>query len=140
MPPKPLPYHPKQGEVLRCDYSGLVPPEMDKVRWVVVISPKFLNRPDLCTVVPISTTPPAKPQAYHVALDNDPAPDASGDQAWAKCDMIMTVSFARLTGYWNGKDQQGRRKYISLFVSGKELGEIRQAVLAALGMSNLWKT
>jgi uncharacterized protein YifN (PemK superfamily) len=52
MPPKPLPYHPKQGEVLCCDYSGLMPPEMrmDKIRWVVVISPKFLNRLELRVV------------------------------------------------------------------------------------------
>jgi mRNA interferase MazF len=96
MPPKPLPYHPKQGEVLRCDYSGLVPPEMDKVRWVVCVSPKFVNRPNLCTVVPLSTTPPEVAQNYHVLLDKDPYPEGGGLPVWAKCDMVMTVSFAKL--------------------------------------------
>ena len=31
MPNQPLPYHPKQGEVLRCDFCNLMSPEMDKV-------------------------------------------------------------------------------------------------------------
>lgn len=139
MPPNPLPYHPKQGEVLRCDYGGLVPPEMDKLRWVVCISPKFINRRDLCTVVPLSTTAPANPQAYHVLLDRDPDPKPSGDPVWAKCDMVMTVSFARLSAYWNGRGPDGKRCYVALHVSGAELGRIRQATLAALGLANLWK-
>ena len=138
MPSNPLPYHPKQGEVLRCDYSGLVPPEMSKVRWVVVVSPKFLNRPNLCTVVPLSTTPPAQPEAYHVKLDRDPAPNASGADVWAKCDMLMTVSFSRLSAYWDGRRSDGKRDYKSIHVSGLELGRIRQATLVALGLGNLW--
>lgn len=139
MPPKPLPYHPKQGEVLRCDYSGLVPPEMDKVRCVVVISPKFINRPNLCTVVPLSTTEPKHLEPYHVLMDYDPSPNASGAPVWAKCDMVMTVSFSRLSGFWDGKDQDGRRRYVPRHVSGLELGKIRQGTLAALGLAHLWK-
>ena len=138
MPKNPLPYHPKQGEVLRCDYSGLVPPEMDKIRWVVVVSPKFLNRRDLCTVIPLSTTAPTPQEAYHVKLDKDPAPNASGVDVWAKCDMLMTVSFSRLTAYWDGKTN-GRRNYVSLHISALELGKIRGATLAALGLGHLWK-
>ena len=139
MPPKPLPYHPKQGEVLHCDFGGLVPPEMNKARCVVVLSPKFVNRPNLCTVVPLSTTSPETPQSYHVLLDNDPHPTPSGSPVWAKCDMIMTVSFARLTGFWVDRDVEGRRRYIQRHVSGVELGRIRQATLAALGLAHLWK-
>lgn len=139
MPPKPLPYHPKQGEVLRCDYTGLVPPEMDKVRCVVVLSPKFINRPNLCTVVPLSTTPPDTPEAYHVLLDRDPAPDACGAPVWAKCDMLMTVSFNRLSAFWSGRQPDGKRRYVARHVSGLELGKMRQATLAALGLSHLWR-
>ena len=134
MPAKPLPYHPKQGEVLRCDYSGLVPPEMDKIRCVVVISPKFINRPDLCTVIPLSTTAPQDIQPYHVLLDHDPQPKPGGAPVWAKCDMLMTVSFARLSGFWVGMDENDRRRYVAKHVSGLELGKIRQATLAALGL------
>ncbi|HRJ79548.1 MAG TPA: type II toxin-antitoxin system PemK/MazF family toxin [Planctomycetota bacterium] len=138
MPPKALPYHPKQGEVLRCDYGGLVPPEMDKRRWVVVLSPKFVGRRELCTVVPLSTTPPPRIEDYHVLLDRDPAPDSCGLPVWAKCDMLMTVSFARLSA-WAERGDDGRRKYLQLFVSGAELGKIRRATLAALGLEHLWR-
>lgn len=123
---KPLPYHPKAGEVLRCDYSGLVAPEMDKVRWAVVISPKFLNRPNLCTVVPLSTTAPLQPQAHHVLLSNDPDPHPSGDPVWAKCDMLMTVSYYRLTKWWEGKTPDGKRNYVTIMVSGQDLGRITE--------------
>ena len=140
MPPNPLPYHPRQREVLRCDYSGLVPPEMCKVRWAVVVSPKFLNRPNLCTVVPLSTTTPQNIQPYHVKLDRDPCPAPSGEDVWAKCDMIMTVSFSRLAGAWSGKRPDGKRNYVALAVSQGEFTRINQGVLAALGLSHLWKT
>lgn len=133
---KPLPYHPKMGEVLRCDYSGLQRREMSKVRWVVVISPKFLNRPGLCTVVPISTSPPHSVEKYHVKLDHDPAPNASGDDAWVKCDMVMTVDFARLSAYYDGKSH-GRRNYITLSVSEKERRDIQRGVIHALGLGDL---
>lgn len=39
-----LGYHPREGEVLKCDFSGFQVPEMVKARWVVVISPKYLSR------------------------------------------------------------------------------------------------
>lgn len=139
MPNQPLPYHPKQGEVLRCDYSNLIDPEMAKVRWVVVVSPKFLNRPNLCTVVPLSTTAPRHMEKYHVLMDKDPAPNGvDGAVVWAKCDMLMTVSFSRLSAYHQGRIN-GKRNYISLAVSPKEMGAIKQSILYALGLSHLWK-
>ena len=133
-----LPYHPKIGEVLWCDYKGLVPPEMEKKRLAVVVSPKFLNRPELCTVIPLSTTPPNAIEAYHVLLDRDPDPMGSGTAVWAKCDMLMTVSFSRLSAYHQGRIN-GKRNYISLAVSPKEMGAIKQSILYALGLSHLWK-
>ena len=139
MPNKPLPYHPKQGEVLRCDYCNLIDPEMSKVRLVVVISPKFLNRPGCCTVVPLSTNPPRTLEKYHVLLDKDPHPEGKGVPVWAKCDMLMTVSFARLTAHYSGRREDGKRNYVTLTVSDKELGQIKQASLYALGMAHLWR-
>jgi uncharacterized protein YifN (PemK superfamily) len=113
---------------------------MSKVRFVVVVSPKFLNRPSLCTVVPLSTTAPMHPTGYHVQLDHDPHPKGkTGVVVWAKCDMVMTVSFARLTAYFDGRRADGKRNYVNLNVSPKELGQIRQGVLYSLGLSHLWK-
>ena len=133
--PQPLPYHPNPGEVLRCDYSNLVPPEMDKVRFAVVISPRLRHRDSLCTVVPISTTAPAFPQPFHVQLAQDPYPkSAPGTVAWVKCDMMMTVSYARLSAYWDGRHPNGKRNYITLRVSQNEFREIRIGMLHAVGL------
>ena len=139
MPNKALPFHPSVGAVLRCDYCNLIDPEMNKMRLVVVVSPKFLDRPNLCTVVPLSTTPPNKAVGYHVQLDRDPHPQSTpGTVVWAKCDMIMTVSYARLSSVWDGKEN-GKRNYVALAVSQKELGDIRRGVLYSLGLNHLWK-
>jgi len=137
--PNPLPYHPQPGEVLRCNYRGLIPPEMDKVRFVVVVSPRLRHRNDLCTVVPISTTAPEHPQLFHVRLGKDPYPKSPPDTvAWVKCDMLMTVSFARLSAYWDGRHpSSGKRKYITLRVSKDEFREIRIGILNSIGLGKL---
>jgi mRNA interferase MazF len=132
-----LPYHPKTGQVLYCDYHGCIYPEMDKKRFVVVISPKFGSRSDLCTVVPLSTTPPQTIEKFHHILSKDPYPDSpEGTKVWAKCDMLMTVSFARLSGWWDEK-VEGKRVYVKLFVSKEDLLAIRKCVLYALGLGGL---
>lgn len=136
---KPLPYHPKIGEALRCDFSNLVPPEMDKARWVVVVSPKHINRANLCAVVPLSTTVPKSVQPWHVKMDSDPNPKASGETVWAKCDMVMSVSFARLSAYWDGKTTDGKRNYVTIFVSNSELSRIQKGILYSLGLGDLAK-
>jgi uncharacterized protein YifN (PemK superfamily) len=135
----PLPYNPNPGEVLRCDYRGLVPPEMDKTRFVVVVSPRLRHRKDLCTVIPLSTTAPDYPQPFHVQLAQDPYPkSAPGTVVWAKCDMLMTVSYARLTQYYDGRHPQtGKRAYVTLRVSPEELRAIRIGMLHAVGLGIL---
>jgi mRNA interferase MazF len=136
--PSPLPYHPNPGEVLRCDYSNLVPPEMDKIRFVIVVSPRLRTRQGLCTVVPISTTAPHEPQPFHVKLDNDPYPKGGGQPVWVKCDMVMAVSHARLSAYWDGHHPQTRkRNYVTLRVSKDELHRVRIGILQALSMGHL---
>jgi uncharacterized protein YifN (PemK superfamily) len=131
---QPLPYHPRPGEVLRCNYSGLNPPEMCKVRWVVVLSPKFVNRDDLCTVIPLSLSVPQRPASYHVKLDKDPYPKGKPNvEVWAKCDMLMTVCYQRLSCWYQGR-AYGKRNYVQLYVSDEELKRIRRGVLHALGM------
>jgi uncharacterized protein YifN (PemK superfamily) len=93
-----LPYHPKRGEVLICDFdSGFQPPEMVKKRPAVVVSVKASHGRKLCTVVPFSTTEANPPSAWHHALPHVRVPgwQAAG-VIWAKCDMLTTVSFWRL--------------------------------------------
>ena len=61
-------FSPKPGMILMCDYRGSIPPEMPKVRPVLVVSPTFKNRPNLSAVVPLSTTVPDPVEDYHYQL------------------------------------------------------------------------
>jgi len=98
----------KTGHVLICDFErGFVRPEMVKTRPVVVISKTKTHGRGLCTVVPLSTTPPSPVEPWHFALQHYPLP--CEDQVWAKCDMIYTVSFARLR--WPHVKAMGARQY-----------------------------
>lgn len=83
--------HPKIGSILMCDFdTGFVPPEMVKRRPVVVVSPKIAARPGLCTVVPLSTTPPDPVQQFHCQIDLPDQLPAWLDRAgvWVKADMM----------------------------------------------------
>lgn len=134
-----LPYFPKAGQVLYCDFTDLRFTEIDKKRFVVVISPKDRSGDKLCTVVPLSITPPKHIRDFHYILEKDPHPrSALGTKAWAKCDLVMTVSFDRLSDWWEGK-VDGKRNYVKLFVTDNDLICIRKCVLHALGMGALTK-
>jgi uncharacterized protein YifN (PemK superfamily) len=88
-------FHPKAGMVLMCDFSGNVPPEINKTRPVVVVTPAHVRRRELSTVVPLSTKPPRFVLPYHHRLTSLPFPGAA-QEAWAKCDLVQSVSHARL--------------------------------------------
>jgi len=88
-------YPPIAGSVVICDFSGFKSPEMVKQRPVVVISPKHQARAELCTIVPLSTTPPNIVQPYHHEFRENPIPGRT-EQTWAKCDMLATVATNRL--------------------------------------------
>lgn len=133
-----LPYHPKPGQYLYCDFTDLRYGEIDKKRFVIVISPKDRGGGDLCTVVPTSTTPPPHIRHHHYILEKDPYPKNSGDKVWVKCDLVMTVSFSRLSDWWDGKEG-GKRNYMKLFVSDNDLNCVRKCVLHSLGMGGLTK-
>lgn len=111
---------------------------MVKVRWVIVVSPRSRGRGGICTVVPLSTTPPLVIRPYHVKLDRDPWPKGKpGVEVWVKCDMVMAVSFGRLTAYWDGKID-GKRNYVKLMISNEELRKIKKALLHSFGLGHLW--
>lgn len=107
-----LQYHPKTGMILICNYNhnGFIHPEMTKRRPVIVVSPKFRHRTNLCTVVPLSTTPPVVPQQYHYLLKIDPLLPCPFDhpEAWVKCDMVSCVSFERLDLIQLKRDKSGK--------------------------------
>lgn len=119
----------KPGTVLYCDFNGYISPEMLKCRPVVVVSPSHMARMDLVTVVPLSTTAPAPVQKYHYRLVGNPIPGDSSIEVWAKCDMVATVSFARLD-----RVKLGRGSYQVGNISIEQVKAIRRAALVALGI------
>jgi mRNA interferase MazF len=127
------------GTLLLCDYAmgGFLPPEMVKRRPVVVISPRLPHRDGLCAVVPLSTSPPAKAVTYVVELKLKFALPAPFDSlvVWAKCDMISTVGFRRLDMFRTGRDQNGKRKYLTSKIDPEQLEALRSGVCAGLGIN-----
>lgn len=62
--------HPPQGSIVTVNYAtgGFKEPEMVKRRLAVTLTPKIIARPHLCTVVPLSLTPPEKEMPYHCTI------------------------------------------------------------------------
>jgi uncharacterized protein YifN (PemK superfamily) len=114
-----------------CDFSGYVIPEMVKVRPVVVIARNRKNR-QLVTVVPLSTTAPDALEDHHHQLSANPLPGKERITCWAKCDMVATVSLARLDRF-----KISHRQYVAPFLPQADFDAICRAVLNALGLSGL---
>lgn len=132
----PLTFHPPPGTIVICDYgSGFVPPEMVKTRPVVIVSPRFRRRANLCTVVPLSTTAPDPVEPYHHPLSPGAYPPAAGRPMWAKCDMLATVALARLD-----RVNLGKRNYTTFTMPAEDMKGIRRGVLHALGLDPLTGT
>lgn len=136
-----LSFHPNPGTILVCNYeTGFVAPEMIKTRLVVVVTPRLRRRDGLCTVVPLSMSPPEPIEQYHCQITLErPLPSPwFGVNRWAKCDMFATVSFSRLTPIGVGRDKTTRvRKYIYPELSENDLLTVRKCVLHALDFSHL---
>jgi uncharacterized protein YifN (PemK superfamily) len=132
------------GTILLCDYrkGGFQPPEMVKLRPAIVISPRLPHRSGLCTVIPISADQPDHEVDYVVRLEFDPPlPDPfSYKVAWAKCDMLATVGFARLDLFHTERDQYGKRKYLHPKLSEVGVQRVRNGMLHAVGCGNLTLT
>lgn len=123
-----LTIHPKAGMVVVCDFAGYQTPEIVKVRPVVVITPNHLPRPGLCTVVPLSTTAPDPVQPYHYKLIHSPFPHDPAE-VWAKCDLVASVSLARLDRV---KVERGVYKVFN--ISMDQVREIRRCCALSLGI------
>ena len=135
----PLIHHPETGTIVICDFHGFVTPEMVKRRPVIVVSPRLRNRRGLCTIVPLSTTPPDPVMPYHYRIHMDPPlpPPYDSPYSWVKADMLATVSMSRLSFPHSGKDASGKRKYDIRVVEEIDLRNIRECMLHALGLSRL---
>ncbi|MDE2597017.1 MAG: type II toxin-antitoxin system PemK/MazF family toxin [Sphingomonadales bacterium] len=136
----PLLYHPRPGEIVLCNYgTGFVPPEMVKVRPVVVVSPRLRRRGDLVAVIPLSTTAPNPPELYHCSLTlAQPLPHPfTAVDVWAKCDMVATVALSRLDRFRDGRNPQGGRKFMTGMLTGEQLAQVRRSLLHGLGLASL---
>lgn len=116
------------GMVLMCDFRGMVPPEMHKIRHVVVMSPRRRKVYRTCLVVPFSTVVPDPIEPFHFKVPGNRytffRPDTD---IWAKADMITHVSFDRLDRVKDGA------KWCSPMLNKTDIAGIQNAVWHALG-------
>jgi mRNA interferase MazF len=136
-------FHPPPGTILVCDFSeGFKVPEMVKRQPVVVISPQISGRPGLCTVVALSTSPPAPIRSYHCKLTIDPPLPRPWDatEVWVKGDMILAAGFHRLDFVRTGREGAGgARSHRREILSAEQLRSVRRCILHSLGLFGLTK-
>lgn len=137
-------FHPGQGVVVICDYdTGFIVPEMVKRRPAIVVCKPIEARPNLCTVIPLSTTPPDPVMPYHAEITLPfalPPPFHEAETQWVKGDMVNVVSFSRLELLRLGKDAAGKRRYLTTPVHPEILTLVQACMLEALGLGALTKS
>lgn len=129
-------FHPPQGTVLICDFSGFHAPEMVKRRPVVVVSKPIASRSGLCTIVALSTTAPDPVLQMHCKISFEPLlpPPYNASCHWVKGDMIYALSFDRLFPFKTGKDKGGKRLYESRLLTEVQLKSVLKCVMAGVGI------
>jgi uncharacterized protein YifN (PemK superfamily) len=128
-----LSFHPDRGSIVICDYStGFRPPEMVKVRPVVVVSPRRRST-RLLTVVPISSSAPMPAEPWHYLLPSGRYPPARGP-VWVKADLVSTVAIDRLDRV-KVRDVRGIQIYCVFQLEPCDMRAIDAAVKAALGFA-----
>lgn len=128
--------HPPQGTILICDFTGFKTPEMVKKRPVIVVSKPIVSRPDLCTVVALSTTSPSKILPMHYELKLDPPLPIPYDSPshWVKGDMIYSFSFRRFSYPCKGRDSSGTRIHVYEVISAEQLKCVQKCIMAGIGI------
>lgn len=109
---------------------------MIKTRPCIVISKPIKHRPNLVTVVPLSTTPPNPVMPYHceIEIEFELPRRWSSRSCWVKGDMIYSLSFERVDLFNLGRGKDGRRVYQTATVSRDIFASVRKCVLSGLGM------
>ena len=133
-------FHPRKGSVLICDFSqGFKPPEMVKARPVVVVTPQLKGRANLCTVVPLSSVEPIPIRAFHHKMSAESLTSKLRQtRCWAKCDMLYTVSLARLDRI-RERRPSGKRIYVTGKVTEADMDAIEIAIINGLGLGGRLK-
>lgn len=133
----PITFHPEQRMILVCNFdTGFRPPEMVKVRPVVVLSPQRHNR-ETCIVVPVSTTAPYPVEAFHHKLEPASLPERlRGNVCWIKGDMVTTVANWRLDRVRAGKKPDGTRLYVAYKITEVDWAAVQRAIGVALGLGD----
>lgn len=123
---------PAPGNVLLCNFApGFQPPEMVKLRPVIVVSPSSYNR-DTVTIVPLSTQPPTRPNDTRVVSIDAAKYGFLTQSGYAKGNMVTTVSNGRLYRLIDpatGKQIDGRTTRLN----AEDLAAVREAIKAAIG-------
>lgn len=128
-------FTPRRGAILMCNFDmANVPPEMRKVRRVVVVSPTEANHrhgigPGVCLVVPLSATPPRLGGVVDVPIPAGRYRCLSKVDVWAKCGSVTLVSHARLSRPKIGQT------YPSDYLSREDMARVEAGLLAALGLA-----
>jgi uncharacterized protein YifN (PemK superfamily) len=128
--------HPLPGTIVRVDLSeGFRPPEMVKRRPAIVLSPPLRGRSFLCSIVPLSTTPPRSVQSHHLRLTLDPVLPRPYDSPfmWVKGDIVLTVAFHRLR-YLFALNHDGNRVYDIRVLDAAAMDKVRECVRNGLGL------
>lgn len=125
-----LSFFPRAGQVFMGNFNDLSEPEINKVRPVIVISPKLPHRSDIVAIVPISLTAPRHSLPFCYRLSKNYHPGEPDDlPCWAKADLLMNVCLRRLDAF-----KIGRRKYAYPALTPEDLAAVRHAVLCGLGL------
>jgi mRNA interferase MazF len=138
----PIHYPVGAGTILLCNYdTGFREPEMVKRRPAVVVSPRLPFRNNLCAVVPLSTTEPARIQPYQCRIKlAEPLPKPwTSLVVWAKSDMVATVGFFRLDFFRTERDQYGKRKYLHPKLNAGQMQAVYASILCGFGLGELTK-
>lgn len=126
-------FYPRAGAILMADLSDFEEPEMNKVRPVIVVSPRLPYRSEIVTFVPISTTPPRHELPFVVRLSRNYNPlEALEIPTWAKCDMLLNLSMKRLNGF-----KMDRRRWELPTATADDLEAVRKGILCGLGFADL---
>jgi uncharacterized protein YifN (PemK superfamily) len=131
----PIFYPVERGTILICDFIGFSEPEMVHRRPVIVLSPKVNHRPDLCTIVPLSTTEPFPVFPWNSRIRIDPLLPAPYDSEyqWIKGDMVYSLSWRRfyIPRY---RDEEKNRVNVLRQLDAENMMEVERCVLAGLGV------
>lgn len=127
----PLYFQPKPGMLVKCNFDGLMVPEMVKVRPALIIHSHRTNL-KLVTVVPLSATEPVIIEYYHHEFipSGEVTYYFKSMRRWYKCDLVYVVSIDRMEQLRHAVT--GKRYCPS--VSHQELEVVKKMVRLANGL------